>query len=454
MLEVFRRELPGWTDAAIRVNRCSLRPGKTARSRKAIRDGQLLVVYTLGIELDGGAEREFVLLGAAPAGPEYFDPALDVRHAGLLDHPAVVPFRRLGAYLPDLEAAIFFSLLDPVLPGLAEVSGAQGGSILAPFLDECHAGGRIERIESELKHYKPLHRAVLRVTATFTGPGAIPAPRSFYVKLFGDGRGSESYQDLVGLWSAAQRSTHLRLPEPLGYDPRRNMLVMSEAGGGRALSDWIKRLEHGETLSASELERLDRCMVVMAHALEELQCSGLRAAERRTFQGELERVRADHQLLHAESAKAPDLALAIGRLVARLSALAPEQETLVPAHGGFRHKQTVGDERSLAIIDWDGFCLASPALDAATFLVRLGHCPWGSPGSAPELERATERFRAEFHAALPEVGTRLALYEALVLTEQVLRSFRRSARDDEGADVVRNLAAAAERMLDRVVGPG
>jgi hypothetical protein len=109
--------------------------------------------------------------------------------------------------------------------------------------------------------------------------------------------------------------------------------------------------------------------------------------------------------------------------------MAPGDEPLVPSHGGARHKQTVGNERTLTFVDWDGFCLASPALDPATFLARLRQAPIASPGGAPALERLADAFRARFLARVPAAAPVLPLYEALVLAGQSLRSFRRSARE-------------------------
>jgi hypothetical protein len=447
MLDVFRRELRGWTDRPIRVTRCDVGPPKNAR-KWGLRREPMLVFYTLGVEEDGGAERECVLLGAWPTKSTYLDRAFEERCAALADHPEARPFRRLGFHLPELELSVFSSLLDPVLPALAEVVGARGAARLAPHLDECRQGARIERLESELKHYKPLRRAVLRMTAWLAGPGVERAQRSFYVKIFQDERGATAHEHLVELSTAARRSGHLRLPEPLGYDARGNMLVMSEAAGERSVSAWIQRLEDGEVLSANEMAALQRCTEITAHALRDLQRSGLRPERRRTFQDELERVMKDRERLGTLADKDAELVRAIDRVLARIAERAPKHETLVPAHGSFRHKQMVGDERAPTIIDWDCLCLASPALDPATFLARLCQGAWGAQGHAAELLRLAASFRRELQATLPEAGTHLATYEALIMIEQVLRSLGRAEPDDDLPQRVRDMAVAAGRVLD------
>ena len=60
----------------------------------------------------------------------------------------------------------------------------------------------------------------------------------------------------------------------------------------------------------------------------------------------------------------------------------------MPCHGGFRHKQLVGNDEYLTLLDWDGLTLAHPALDAASFLCRLRHAPITQPGKAQGTGRA------------------------------------------------------------------
>jgi aminoglycoside phosphotransferase (APT) family kinase protein len=230
------------------------------------------------------------------------------------------------------------------------------------------------------------------------------------------------------------------------------MLVMSEAPGDRDLNRWIKCVERGEPLPAGvDPVRLERCARVVAVALRELQASGVRPELRRTFRHELARVKGDRDLLLGEVRKRePELAGLADALVARLETLAPAEEQLVPAHGCYRHKQMIGDEGALTLVDWDGFSLANPALDAATFLGRLCREPRQRPGSAALLDRMGASFRAAFLEGQPDLARDLALYEGLVLTEQVLRAFRRPGDARETVQEVRLLARAAEAMLDLV----
>jgi aminoglycoside phosphotransferase (APT) family kinase protein len=177
----------------------------------------------------------------------------------------------------------------------------------------------------------------------------------------------------------------------------------------------------------------------------------VRPEQQRRFRDELAGVRKDCALLLDEVRKTqPDLTACAEALLRRLEISTPEDERLVPAHGGYRHDQMMGDELSLTPIDWDGISLANPALDAATFLARLQREPRRRPGSAPELEQVAATFRGAFLEAQPELARNLDLYESLILTEQLLRAFRRPGSSEETAREVWLLAASAAEILDRV----
>jgi hypothetical protein len=226
------------------------------------------------------------------------------------------------------------------------------------------------------------------------------------------------------------------------------MLVLAEVPGERSLAEWIHCLEHDLPLPAGvDLGRVQTCVLAAARSLGELQQSGARPEARRSFADVLASLHKDRELLAGREHGAPPERIAPAlALIERLEAAAPRDEPLVPSHGGARHKQTVGDEHALTFVDWDGFCLANPALDPATFLARLRLEPIASPGRGAALEGLARRFREEFVRLSPAAAPYLRLYEGLVLTEQMLRSFRRSS--EGGPGVAGRLAEAAAERLD------
>jgi len=446
MRAVLERELPLLAERELRVTRCSARRGKW---RKSSVQGPCNVVHEVGIEVDGEPEREIVILGMSPATPE-LRVSMQERSSLLRGHPWTAPFREPALHLESLDLMLLFFPLDPSMPGLADVTGRGGARVLSRVLQSRGKDG-FARIDCELVHYKPFDRAVLKVRETVRDPAA--SPRTVYAKFFA-GDELESFREYEELWSATRRATHLRLPEPLAYDPALRMLLMSEATGGHGLKEWIKCIEGRKPLPRGvDLERMERCVLVAARALGELQRSGVRLEARRTFRDDLERLKKDRDLLRdGGRSRWPELAACADGLVERMETLAPAQERLVPAHGAYRHKQMIGDERSLTVIDWDGLSLANHALDAATFLGRLDRETIVHPGSMPELERMAVVFRHAFLEQEPGAARDLDLYESLLQTDDLLRALRRPGNVQETAVEVQRLAASASRLLDRVEG--
>ena len=89
-----------------------------------------------------------------------------------------------------------------------------------PFIPECQNGATLEQTHSELLHYKPGRRGVLKFTVRLSGATSKPHQRVVFGKLFADDRGAAIYRDMQTLWEVSRRSVCLRIPEPLGYDCR------------------------------------------------------------------------------------------------------------------------------------------------------------------------------------------------------------------------------------------
>ena len=85
----------------------------------------------------------------------------------------------------------------------------------------------------------------------------------------------------------------------------------------------------------------------------------------------LERTRDSTDLI---ASIAPELAERTDRLMRRLEASAPE-EPLVTSHGGFHVSQLLETDSGLAVIDFDGACLAPPARDLASYVASVADGP-------------------------------------------------------------------------------
>ena len=445
MLQIFQRTLPALADTFLRVVGCRARAGK---GRAALNRRKLRVTYHVFVESMEGQKRRYKLLGTLPVTPEFLSPELLECCRAAQGHPAVVPFKRLATYIPELQMGIQFLPVDLTLPALIEATRPDGARLGTPFLPECQNGATPPQTRSELLHYKPGNRCVLKFTVRLSGTASKPHQRVVYGKIFADDRGAAIYRDMQTLWEVARRSRCLHIPEPLGYDSEHRMLVIAEAPGQQDLDVWVKCLEEQQPLPLGvDLGRLERCMAVVAEALGELHRLGIHPGKLRRFQDVLANECRDLELLRYGH---PELAQEIERVLERLWTRVPHNERLVPCHGAFRHQQLVGNDQHLTLLDWDGLTLAHPGLDAASFLCRLRRTPITETGKASELEWLAEVFRRQFLAREPEVSRReLALYEALVLTDSALRASRRSRRKEHVIAHIRCLVAEAERLLDR-----
>jgi hypothetical protein len=446
MLQVFQKELPTLANVPMRLSACRVRADKT---RAAVGLARVQVRYWVAGESDG-QHWECVLLGTLPVTSEFLSRELLEHCRAAQGHPAVRPFQRLAAFIPQLQMVVQFFPVDVALPSLLTVTRPNSRRILSRFIPECREGARIKETRWELVHYKPGERCVLKFTARLSGAGATSFHRTVYVKIFADDSGAAIHRVMQELWRTVRRSVCLHMPEPYGYDPEYRMLVMAEVPGERDLKLWVKCLESGQPLPPGvDLARLACCMAVVAEALAELHRSRIHPQEVVTFHNEL-----NHQQkeLHKIRRHLPDLAVEVERVQQRLTAGALHNEWLVPSHGAFRHKQLLGNDRRLTFIDFDDLTLAHPAWDAACFLGWLRLEPLQRPGKAAALEHLAEVFRREFLAREPEVTPHhLAMYEALVLTKIALRAFRgflRPGRGDQVVAHVRGLVAGAHRRLD------
>jgi aminoglycoside phosphotransferase (APT) family kinase protein len=68
---------------------------------------------------------------------------------------------------------------------------------------------------------------------------------------------------------------------------------------------------------------------------------------------------------------APSLHGRVQQLVTGLEKRLPADEELVPSHGDFNARQLVVAPPGLGIVDFDGLCAASPALDLSTYAAYL-----------------------------------------------------------------------------------
>jgi Ser/Thr protein kinase RdoA (MazF antagonist) len=135
----------------------------------------------------------------------------------------------------------------------------------------------------------------------------------------------------------------------------------------------------------------------------------------------------------------PDLGAAAEPLLDRLTALhaAVPADPAVSAHHDFRPAQVLLDGDSVGFIDFDGACMAEPALDLGRFCAKLRDIGMsaipveergqvGGPaieGHLGLLDELCEEFVTAYRASSPVTAERVTLWETIDLVTGVLHAW-------------------------------
>ena len=323
--------------------------------------------------------------------------------------------------------------------------------------------------------YKPASRCVIRYDLTLTQPGSDqPHALSIFGKVYANPGQARTVQALAQQLYAEQLthqgSTVAGFTQQTPFLPRPLLLVeslgltLTEAvrpvtPGGKlrtgtsVLQPHLISTRGGRTTSpevpASELR-------LAAIALARLHTSQIAPGQETFRPGKKEAKRAHERAgllagyYPTQAADIQDLALTLAQ---RLETLQPE--TYRPAHGGFKASQLLYRDDTIAVVDFDGFCLADPALDVGYFLayLRPSGLWYGRQGMRAWFEAAAEIFTTTYARALQELGVspeetasilhRSYLYAAALLFKIATRRVNRlnSPRQQELAGMLKEIAS-------------
>jgi hypothetical protein len=427
VVAALQRHVPEFASGQLTIRRC-----KPDRLRLKGTVWEALYVLTVD-EQDMQASREILLAGI-----------LTPPDSERADMPSGGPFGSQGwrVYLPELRLDLWISFEDAALETLPVLSdGEQARALLEQGIRACspaYAHMRIARAQPRVARYKPGSRATIVYELEYADVSVAGSgwPKLVVAKTYSKDKGKNAYEAMSKLWaSPLSKGDVVSIAEPLAYIPEHKVLVQGPVRGDRDLKDLVKETLRANTPAA--LAVLHAITRKTGAGLAALHQSGARHGQTITWEDELDEIRSEVDKL---AAVFPWFAEAVNPLLAHLELLAGEipADPIVPAHRSFRPQQVLLDQDKIGFIDFDGFCLAEPALDIALFRASAKefgintspsdkHKEFEYPNEQARLARLAEMdalcetFLAEYELYAPVSRQRVALWEALDLLTVVLR---------------------------------
>lgn len=427
-----------------------MRPGTVGESLvrhvPELRDGRLTLVscnpqrlrakgsdwlarYTLRVGEPDGAARDVVLIGNLRAPGQPFPTTSDGTGSG-------ASFGEPGwsCTLPDLRLELRVQEHDEALPSLPMlVEPEAAAALLQPLLREAgYDSATITSCEPVVVRYKPGSRCTVVVHLGYAEDAAGPTP--VVLKTHQGDKGESAWAAMNALWDLPHTWRHaVRLAEPLGYLPEERILVQGPVPEDVTLKE-LARTAIAEG-TASGLERLREELAKTAFALAAVHASGASYGRTATFEDELAEVT---EVVDRLSLSVPELAVAAAPLLRHLAdrAAAEPADPVVPAHHDFRPAQVLVHGGGVGFIDFDGACMAEPALDLGRFRAKLrdiGISALGLTGEPLPADRVTENlgllddlcehFLTEYQRHATVSTARVLLWESCDLMTTMLHAW-------------------------------
>jgi hypothetical protein len=382
----------------------------------------------------------------------------------------------------DLGMALQAFPADGGLPTLGACCHTSAGSaLLAPLqeaarqvLAENHWS--LRSAQAVPVRYKPASRCVLRYDLQLAHEQESQQTRTLHLfgKVYADPAQARLVQELMHQLYTEQLtligSSVAGIQQQAPFLPR-PLLFVADAHLG--LNEAVQPLSAGGTLRAgtsvlqphlvrgaggltTAAEPPTSELRLAALALARLHTSQVRPGQQTVRSGAKEAQRARERaglLVGYYPAQAADIEDLVQALTRHLETLQPS--TYRPAHGGFKASQLLFDDETVSVVDFDGFCLADPALDVGYFLayLRPSGLWYGRQSMRAWFETAGDTFTTTYARALQELGLssqettgivqRAQLYTAALLFKIATRRVNRlnSPRTQELAGMLKEIAS-------------
>jgi len=366
-------------------------------------------------------------------------------------------------HVPQLGIAVQKFPADASLPALAASCDTTPHSPLWQALQvaaqtQLHDQGWLLSVaNADPVRYKPASRCVIRYRLQLTHRTTSEQKTlTIFGKVYADAEQASHVQSLQQqLYQEQTKAGDLPLlPCPLGMlaslgltlneaiQPATNPLASEKwttlRTGTRALQP---QLAVGRGGTIRQIVIPEEELHLTGQALARLHCSTVRPkGAPRTGAKEAKRARDRAALIAARNpSQANEVQTLAQQLASRLETLQPD--SYLPAHGGFKASQLLFHSHHVFVVDFDGFCLADPALDVGYFLAYLR--PSGlwyyKQGMRQWFEQAAEVFHAAYREAMLTRG----------ITNEIIDSIIERSRLYEGALIFK----IATRRVNRLNSP-
>ena len=271
----------------------------------------------------------------------------------------------------SLDTATGPSLQVPALPALAELLDPPRAARLIEAAvrgaDPHHESAVVASCEPEVMRYQPGSRCTTRYRVHYAEPTT--APELVVSKTHRGDEGLVAWNGMCALWATDLAAGDVvAIAQPLSYDPSTKVLFQGPVRGEVTLKAMVR-----EALRTNDPAAIDHVGTILertADGLAALHGCGATAAETATFELELAEVTDAWGRLVAVVPALEGSADALFDLVLDLAG-GSRADPVVPSHRSFRPAQVLVDGDRIGFIDFDGFCLAEPALDVSLMRATL-----------------------------------------------------------------------------------